>query len=130
MVWFPPTPPAAANSVILTRLEDKIHKLIEESNKQYEEAKAAKKPPAELEGLQRRLQSQIDDEVKRVQARAQALENDLEVSIDSAIKAEAAGRHVDIVFLKQAVLSGGVDLTEGVVKRLNSVASTNGGTKR
>jgi Skp family chaperone for outer membrane proteins len=113
----------------LKKSEDKIHKLIEDSNKQYEEAKAVKKPPAELEGLQKRLQNQIDDEVKRVQARAQALENDLEGAIDSAIKAEASNRKVDVVFLKQAVLSGGTDLTEGIVKRLNSVASsTSSGT--
>jgi Skp family chaperone for outer membrane proteins len=111
----------------LKKSEDKIHRLIEDSNKQYEEAKAAKKPPAELEGLQKRLQNQIDDEVKRVQARAQALENDLESAIDTAIKAESAARKVDIVFLKQAVLSGGTDLTEGIVKRLNSVASTSAG---
>lgn len=113
----------------LKRSEDKIHKLIEDSNKQYEEAKAAKKPPAELEGLQKRLQTQIDDEVKRVQARAQALENDLESAIDSAIKAEAANRKVDVVFLKQAVLAGGTDLTDGIIKRLNAVASTGGSAK-
>jgi Skp family chaperone for outer membrane proteins len=112
----------------LKKSEDKIHRLIEESNKQYEEAKAAKKPPAELEGLQKRLQNQIDDEVKRVQARAQALEADLENAIDTAIKGEATARKADIVFLKQAVLSGGTDLTDGIIKRLNSVASTTSST--
>src|SRR5437867_2161748 len=33
----------------LKKSEEKVQKLIEESNKQYEEAKTAKKPPAELE---------------------------------------------------------------------------------
>jgi Skp family chaperone for outer membrane proteins len=107
----------------LKKSEEKVHKLIEESNKSYEEAKNAKKPPAELEGLQRRLQASIDDEVKRVQARAQALEGQLESEIDTAIKAEAANKKVDVVILKQAVLMGGTDLTEGVVKRLSSVAN-------
>src|ERR1700733_13834837 len=46
----------------LKKSEDKVHKLIEDSNKQYEEAKTAHKSPSELEGLQRRLQSSIDDE--------------------------------------------------------------------
>lgn len=108
----------------LKRAEEKVHKLIEDSNKQYEEAKNAKKPPAELEGLQRRLQTTIDSEVKQVQARAQTLESQLESEIETAIKAEAGVRKVDVVILKQAVLSGGVDLTDGVVKRLAGLASS------
>ncbi len=104
----------------LKKDEEKVHKLIETSNKQYEEAKTAHKPPAELEGLQRRLQGSIDTEVKRIQATAQTLEKDLEKEIDDAIKAEAASSKVDAVFMKQAVLVGGVDLTNGVVKRLAS----------
>src|SRR5580658_6184892 len=67
----------------LKRSEEKVHKLIEDSNKQYEESKTAHKPPAELEGLQKRLQNQIDDEVKKVQARAQVLESQLESEIDA-----------------------------------------------
>ncbi|MGH9553164.1 MAG: OmpH family outer membrane protein [Terriglobales bacterium] len=102
----------------LRKSEDKVHKLIEDSNKQYEEAKNAHKPPAELEGLQRRLQTQIDGQVKEIQSKAQALETQLEQEIDSAIKAEATSRKCDTVLMKQAVLVGGVDLTDGVVKRL------------
>jgi outer membrane protein len=109
----------------LKRQENKVHKLIEDSNKQYEESKAAHKPPAELEGLQKRLQKEIDDEVKTVQARAQVLESQLENEIDIAIKAEAANKKVDAVLMKQAVLYGGTDLTDGVVKRLTSAASAN-----
>jgi Skp family chaperone for outer membrane proteins len=115
----------------LKKSEEKIHKLIEESNKQYEDAKTAKKPPAELEGLQKRLQNQINDEVKRVQDRAQTLEAQLEADIDSAIKAEAAARKVDVVIMKQAVLAvpAGLDFTEAVQKRLSSVATTGGSAK-
>ena len=108
----------------LKKEEDKVHKLIEDSNKQYDDAKNAHKPPAELEGLQRRLQTQIDDQVKKVQARAQALEAQLEGEIDSAIKAEASANKVETVLLKPAVLMGGVDLTAGVVKRLAPVATS------
>ncbi len=104
----------------LKKDEEKVHKLIESSNKEYEAAKTAHKPPAELEGLQRRLQNSIDTEVKRIQATAQTLEKDLEKEIDDAIKAEATAAKVDAVFMKQAVLVGGTDLTSGVVKRLAS----------
>ena len=107
----------------LKRQENKVHKLIEDSNKQYEESKGAHKPPAELEGLQKRLQNQIDDEVKKVQARAQVLESQLETEIDSAIKAEAEVKKIDTVLMKQAVLIGGTDLTDGVIKRLGGTAN-------
>jgi Skp family chaperone for outer membrane proteins len=103
----------------LKKAEDKVHKLIEDSNKQYEDAKNAHKSPSELEGLQRRLQTSIDDEVKRIQARAQSLESQLENDIQSAISAEANSRKVDMVLMKQLVLVGGTDITDGVVKRLN-----------
>lgn len=111
----------------LKKGEEKVQKLVENANKQYEEAKKANKPPAELEGLQRRLQTEIDSEVKKLQSTAQTLEGQLEGEIDTAIKAEAATHKVDVVIMKQAVLLGGIDITAGVVKRL--VASAPAKTK-
>jgi Skp family chaperone for outer membrane proteins len=111
-------PKAQSAAEELKKSEDKVHKLIEDSNKQYEAEKAAHKPASELEALQRRLQTSIDAEVKKIQDRAQGLESALESEIDTAIKAEAASRKVDAVFMKQAVLMGGTDMTDGVVKRL------------
>jgi Skp family chaperone for outer membrane proteins len=126
-------PKAQAAAEELKRQEDKVHKLIEDSNKQYEEQKAAHKPQAELEGLQRRLQASIDGEVKKIQDRAQGLEGQLEGEIDTAIKAEAANKRVDAVLMNQAVLLGGQDLTDGVIKRLGtanaSASAGKGATK-
>lgn len=102
----------------LKKEEDRVHKLIEDGNRSLEEAKTARKPPAELEGLQRRLQESIDKEVKTVQARAQSLESQLEGDVQNAIKAEAAARKLDIVLLKPVVFMGGIDLTDAVMKRL------------
>jgi Skp family chaperone for outer membrane proteins len=113
----------------LKHQEDKVHKLIEDSNKQYEEGKSAHKPQSELEGLQKRLQTNIDGEVKKIQDRAQSLEGQLEKEIDTAIKAEAAASKVDAVFMKQAVLMGGTDLTDGVIKRLGPVSASKAATK-
>ncbi len=107
----------------LKKGEEKVQKLVENANKQYEEAKKANKPPAELEGLQRRLQTEIDSEVKKLQGRIQSIEASLESEIDGAIKAEAAGHKVDVVLMKQAVLFGGVDITDGVLKRLAATSA-------
>ncbi len=106
----------------LKKEEDRVHKMIEDGNRQLEEAKTAHKPPAELEGLQRRLQETIDTEVKKVQGRAQSLETQLESDVQNAIKAEAAARKLDIVLLKPVVFMGGIDLTDSVMKRLAQAA--------
>lgn len=111
----------------LKREEDRVHKMIEEGNKQLEEAKTQKKPPAELEGLQKRLQTTIDTEVKKVQAKASSLESQLENEVSKAIRDEAAARKVDIVLWKPVVFMGGVDLTDGVMKRLAAVATAGSG---
>jgi Skp family chaperone for outer membrane proteins len=107
----------------LKKGEEKVQKLVEGANKQYEDAKKAGKPPAELEGLQKRLQVEIDSEVKKLQGNIQGIENNLEGEIDGAIKAEAASHKVDVVLMKQAVLFGGIDITDGVLKRLSANAA-------
>jgi outer membrane protein len=125
-------PKAQAAAEELKRLEEKLNKVIEEANRQYEEAKKANKPEAELKTMQARLQSNIDREGKGFQEKISGLEAELETAVDGAIKAEAAQHHVDVVFLKQAVLFGGVDLTEGVLKRLtaaNTASKPAGATK-
>ena len=104
--------------------EDRVHKMIEDGNRQLEDAKNQHKPPAELEGLQRRLQDTVDGEVKKVQAKAASLETQLENDVQAAIKAEAASRKIDIVLWKPVVFMGGVDLTDAIMKRL-SVANAN-----
>lgn len=98
--------------------EERLHKLIERSNAEFETAKKAKKPEAELTALHKRLQSQIDDEWKKFQTKALGMEKDLETELDSAIRAEAQAKQMDAVFDKTAVLLGGTDITDGVVKRL------------
>lgn len=107
----------------LKQLEDKLNHVIDDAQKEYETAKKAGKPQAELDALQKRLQTNIDTEGKQFQGRISSLEADLEAAVDAAIKAEAAQHHVDVVFLKQAVLFGGVDITEGVLRRLTTTAA-------
>ena len=104
----------------LKSLEEKLNKVIDDANKQYEEAKKANKPPAELASLQKRLQGNIDVEGKTFQTKISNLESDLEKAVERAIKEEADQHHVDVVFLKQAVLFGGVDITDGVLRRLTA----------
>jgi Skp family chaperone for outer membrane proteins len=115
----------------LKKLEESLQKTIENANKQFDEARKAKKPQAELDSMQKSLQAKIDSEGKTFQTRVSSMESELEKAVDAAIQAEAAQNKVDVVLLKQAVLFGGIDLTNGVVSRLNAAqkASTGATTK-
>lgn len=113
----------------IKKAEEHFHSLIESSNKQYEDAKNAKKPAADLENLQKSLQTKIDGEQKKLEATAKNLEGQLEKDINGAIEAEATARKVDLVLLKPAVLVGGVDITDGVMKRLSSAGTAKSSAK-
>lgn len=106
--------------------EERIHGLIERSNKEFDTAKKAKKPEAELTALHKRLQAQIDKEFKDFQSKAMNMEKQLETELDNAIKAEAKAKNVTTVLDKSAVLLGGTDITEGVSQRLAASPTVTG----
>jgi Skp family chaperone for outer membrane proteins len=107
----------------LKKAEDTVRGMLESSNKKFEDAKAAKKPQSELEALQKNLQKDIDAAYTKAQSRAQNLEAQLEKDIDKAIKDEADAHKLDTVLVKDSVLLGGIDITDGVVKRLPATAA-------
>ena len=109
--------------------EERLHRLIETSNKKFEDAKKAKKPQAELTDLHKQLQGQIDKEFKAFQSKAMNVEKSLEQELDNAIQAEAKSRNLDTVFDSSIVLMGGVDITDGVVQRLASSDAVKSTTK-
>lgn len=111
--------------------EERIHALIERSNKEFDSAKKLKKPEQELTGLHKRLQGQIDEEFKKFQNKALTMEKQLETELDNAIKAEAKTKNLSAVLDKSAVLLGGTDITDGVAQRLasSSAAKTDAQTK-
>ncbi len=116
-------PKAAAAAEELKKAEDTVRGMLESSNKKFEDAKAAKKPQSELEALQKNLQKDIDAAYTSAQKRAQTLEAQLEKDIDKAIKDEADAHKLDTVLVKDSVLLGGIDITDGVVKRLPATAA-------
>ncbi len=100
--------------------EEKLHKLIEKNNKEFQAAQKAKKPQAELTSMHKKLQAQIDEEFKKFQDKAMGMEKDLEKELDDAIKVEAKAKNCDTVLDKSVVMFGGTDITDGVVQRLGS----------
>lgn len=103
--------------------EDRLHKMIERSNKDFQVARKNKKPEAELKTLRKTLQSKIDKEVQTYQQTLIAKEKKLRDELYSAIQAEAKAKNLDTVIKKSAILVGGVDITDGVVKRISSATA-------
>ncbi len=116
-------PKAQQASEEIQTAQTEIQKLVNEGSKEFEQAKGANKPPAELEGLQRRLRKKITSEYDALQVRAQELEKQILKEVDQAIQAEARASGCDVVLMKEAVLMGGTDLTDAVIKRLTPVAN-------
>lgn len=98
--------------------EERLHKMIERSNKDYQVAKKQKKPEAELKTLRKNLQGKIDKEVSSYQKKILAKEKRLQDELYSAIQAEAKAKNLTTVIKKSAILVGGVDITAGVVQRI------------
>ncbi|MBK9144578.1 MAG: OmpH family outer membrane protein [Candidatus Melainabacteria bacterium] len=98
--------------------EERIHKLIERGNKEYQAAQKANKPKAELSALQKRLQGEINKELENYQKKFLAEQKEILDQFDNAVKAEAKNKNLETVLDKSTVLMGGLDITEGVVSRL------------
>ena len=98
--------------------EDRLHKMIERSNKDFQVAKKAKKSDAELKALQKELQGKIDQEVNNYQKKLIAKDKMLRDELMAAIKAEAKAKNLDTVLEKSVILVGGTDITDAVVQRI------------
>ena len=89
-----------------------------ERQKKIAEAQKAGKPQAEIQ----KMTEQFEKELQPLKAKAMSLEaklsTDVKGKIERVIHAIAARRKVDIVLDKAAVLHGGVDLTDDVIKGL------------
>ena len=103
--------------------EERLHKMIERSNKDYQVAKKQKKPEAELKTLRKNLQGKIDKEVSSYQKKLLAKEKRLQDELYSAIQAEAKAKNLTTVMKKSAILVGGVDITDGVVQRIAAASA-------
>ncbi|HMP53803.1 MAG TPA: OmpH family outer membrane protein [Candidatus Melainabacteria bacterium] len=98
--------------------EDRLHKMIERSNKDFQVAKKNKKSDAELKALQKELQGKIDQEVNNYQKKLLAKDKMLKDELFAAIKAEAKAKNLDTVLEKSVILVGGTDITDAVVQRI------------
>jgi Skp family chaperone for outer membrane proteins len=105
--------------------QDTYQKLVQEKQAQVEKKRASSKDPAEVN----KLVEQIEKELRPQQEELSRLQNELTLKIQGRVRTasrEAAKEYnVDVVIDKRVVLTGGFDLTDFVIEKLNA-ASTAG----
>ena len=103
--------------------EDELHKLIEESNKEYMAAKKQGRSSSYLNTMRKNLQSTIDRRFGAFQTNALRTENQLQEKLKKAFRLEAEARGVPLYMIQFTNFRAnkGTDVTDSIIKRINSM---------
>jgi Skp family chaperone for outer membrane proteins len=110
----------------LGNLEEDIKKETLYKSKLLEEARAKKTKDADLQKMQEKFQKELEDKRTSAQEASEKKQKELEemsvklkADVENAIKDVATEKKLEAVVDKQAVLFGGTDITEDVIKKIN-----------
>ena len=103
----------------LAKEESAFKKEFEESQKKLEASKAAKKSQKEIESLTKELEEKLAPKREQLMKLNEELTGRLQGEIVSSVKSVSKNLGLDIVLDKQAVIIGGVDITDMVINKLN-----------
>jgi len=108
-------------------LEDNIRKEMIEKSKKIEDAKKSNLSADKIKEMEEQFKKDLENKrnegqmlYQKKQAELEEMQKKLKVDIDEAIKKVAEEKKLGIVFDKQVVLFGGVDVTEDVSKKINN----------
>jgi outer membrane protein len=96
-----------------------------DKSKLLEEARTKKVSDAELKKMQDKFQNELETKRESLeqlkvnkQKELEEMSKKLKIQVEEAIKVVAKDKQVDVVVDKQAVLFGGIDITEDVIKKM------------
>lgn len=103
--------------------EQEFEKMRAEFVKQIREAKT-KQPnnPVAVEQLQKGLEDKLNTKMNEYKSFQEAQARALETEMNTAIESVAKGKNLSVILQKQAVFTGGLDITNDVLARLNAAA--------
>lgn len=104
----------------LSKEEAAFKKEFEDSQKQLEKARAEGKSDKELETLTKKLEEALAPKRDKLVKLNESLTTSIQKDIIEATKAVAKNLGIDIVLDKQIVITGGTDISDMVISRLNS----------
>jgi len=103
----------------LSKEEAAFKKEFEESQKKIESARAAGKSEKELESMTKKLEETLAPKREKLMKMNETLTSSLQSDIVSAVKTVAKNLGIETVFDKQVVITGGVDISDMVISKLN-----------
>ena len=103
----------------MSKEEEAFKKEFDDSQKQLSDAEKNNMKKEELEKLRKDLEDKLLPKRQSLIALNEKLTTELQSKILTATKEVAKKVGIDIVFDKQVIITGGVDLTEMVTNKLN-----------
>lgn len=103
----------------VSKQEEELKKEFEDSQKKLSDAEKKNMKREELEKLRKELEEKLTPKRQTLIELNERLTTKLQADILSATKDVAKKVGIDVVMDKQVIITGGVDLTEMVVNKLN-----------
>lgn len=102
----------------LAKLESDLNKKILEKKAALEKAKSENKTQTELQMMAEQMRLEIEPEAKKLETDSNARSEEVENNIKLAIETVAKENKFDLILTEEAVLFGGTDVSDLVLKKL------------
>lgn len=104
----------------IAKEEAALNKKFQEKRAQLEAARKANKTETEIQLLTEQIRNELEPSAKKLEQDSAAKNKEVEGSVKLAIDKVKKKNNIEIVLLKDAVLSGGLDITADVLKELEA----------
>ena len=114
-----------AKAVILEIAKDEaaLSKKFQEKRAQLEAARKANKTETEIQLLTEHIRTELEPSAKKLESDSAAKSQEVETNVKAAIERVRKKNKIELVLLKDTVLSGGTDITAEVLKELETPKS-------
>ena len=102
----------------IAKAEADLNKKIQEKRQTLEKAKEQKKTQTELQMLAEQIRLELEPEAKKLEDQSNKKSAEIESKIKSTISEVAKQAKYDLVLVEEAVLYGGTDISDEVLKIL------------
>ncbi len=104
----------------IAKEEAALNKKFQEKRAQLEAARKANKTETEIQLLTEQIRTELEPSAKKLESDSAAKSKEVETNVKTAIEKIRKKNKIELVLLKEAVLSGGTDITAEVLKELET----------